>query len=310
MKINKEILNSFLEFYWLRPENAVVKYFQSHSWNDLDIKGNSIDISTGDGVYAFLHSGGRFNLNFDLFHDTRSNKFSHNKFIDIYDFNSKKYNPIISRRPKKYFTYGTDWKKYLLERAKKLNYFKNLVHHDNNDIPLPFEDQFFDFIHSNSLYWTNNPNKLISDINRIAKRDSYVVLEYSTIGMLSTLYKMKPILDKKSFDILNRKRTDEMKGVKGDVNFWINIIKKNNFVIEDLRAAWPNQILTDFWNIGLRPVSHLLIEMTKKLKKEDRVSIKKEWVKIFYDILFPLCTKPKPFKPKEASYVTFILRKK
>ena len=101
-----------------------------------------------------------------------------------------------------------------------------------------------------------------------------------------------------------------MKGVKGDINFWIDVIKKNNFIIEDIRAAWPNQILTDFWNIGLRPISHLLIEMAKNLNNQHRSKIKKEWVKIFYEILLPLCTKPTPYKPKEASYVTFILRKK
>ena len=310
MKINKEKLNSFLEFYWLRPENGIIKYFQSHSWSDMKIYGNSIDISTGDGIYAFLHSGGRFNTNFDLFHDTASKKFSHDKFIDIYDFNSKKYKPLISKKPNFFFSHGSDWKKHLLERADKLNCFKNLIQHDNNEIPLPFEDEYFDFIHSNSLYWTNNPNKLIKDINRITKKNSNVVLEYSTTGMLSTLFRLKPILNKRSFDILNRKRTDEMKGVKGDVNFWIDIIKKNNFVIEDIRAAWPNQILTDFWNIGLRPVSHLLIEMAKNLNNQHRSKIKKEWVKIFYEILLPLCTKPQQYKPKEASYVTFILRKK
>ena len=52
--------------------------------------------------------------------------------------------------------------------------------------------------------------------------------------MLSTLYDLKPILSKSAFDILDRKRTLEMKGIKGDINDWIDYIKKSNLKMRKL----------------------------------------------------------------------------
>ncbi len=310
MLINKKKLRNFLNFYWLRPENAIVKYFQSYSWSDIHWKGKSIDISTGDGSYVFLHCGGEFDEKFDFYIDTKSEKFSHKKFIDIYDSFSKKYKPIIKKRPTKKFTIGTDWKDGLISKANSLNFFEKTLKHDNNFLPFPFHDNEFKFIHSNSLYWTNNPIKLLKDVNRILDKDGLAVLEFSTKNMLSTLYDLKPILSKSAFDILDRKRTLEMKGIKGDINDWIDYIKKSNLKIEEIRWAWPNKIITDFWNTGLRPISHLLIKMANKMSTLDRKKIKQEWVNIFYEILLPLSIKPKTYNPKKASYVTFILRKK
>ena len=310
MLIDKKKLKNFLNFYWLRPENAIVKYFQSYSWSDIKWKGKSVDISTGDGSYVFLHCGGEFDEKFDFYIDTKSEKFTHKKFIDIYDSFSKKYKPIIKKIPDKKFTIGTDWKDGLLAKAKSLNFFDKTIKHDNNFLPFPFEDNEFKFIHSNSLYWTNNPVKLLKDVNRVLDKDGLAVLEFSTQNMLSTLYDLKPILNKTAFDILDRKRTLEMKGIKGNIEDWLNYIKKSNFIIEDIRWAWPNKIITDFWNTGLRPISHLLIKMANNMSVSERRKIKKEWVNIFYEILLPLSTKPKTYNPKKASYVTFIIRKK
>ena len=310
MKIDNKKLRNFLSFYWLRPENAIVKYFQSYSWSDIKWKGKSIDISTGDGSYIFLHCGGEFDEKFDFYIDTHSNKFSHKKFIDIYDSYSKNYKPIFKKKPKKIIDVGTDWKQGLLSKAKKLNFFKKAILHDNNILPFPFQDGEFKFIHSNSLYWTNNPKKLLKDVNRILDKDGLCVLEFSTKNMLSTLFELKPILSKSAFNILDRKRTLEMKGIKGDISDWSRYIKNSGFIIEDIRWAWPNKIITDFWNTGLRPISHLLIKMANNLKVKERLNVKKEWVEIFHEILLPLSTKPKFYNPKKASYVTFILRKK
>ena len=54
-----------MRMYYLA--NGIVKYFQSESWLDIKWQGKSIDISTADGMYVFLHCGGRFNPKFDFF---------------------------------------------------------------------------------------------------------------------------------------------------------------------------------------------------------------------------------------------------
>lgn len=310
MSIDDKKFKSFLEFYWLRPENAAVKYFQSSTWADVKWKGKSIDICCGDGVYVFLHQGGKFNNSFDCFTDTKKN-FSHNKkFIDIYNSFSKKYVPKIIKKPINNFDVGTDWKTGMLAKSKKLKIFNKLVKHDNNNLPLPFYDSEFNFLHSNALYWTKNAPILLKDVNRILNKNSYAVLEFSTENLLSTIFELKPLLSKEAFRILDRKRSVEMKGIKFKTKQWIQHIKKAGFIIEDIRVAWPNKIIVDFWNTGLRPISHLLIEMANNLNDKNRNKIKKEWVDIMFKILKPLSEKPKKFSLKKASYITFILRKR
>jgi len=298
-----------MEFYWMRPENGIVKYFQSESWSDIKIKSRSLDIATGDGTYLFLHSEGKFHIDFDFYVNTKSAKFSHEKFIDIYNTYSSNYKPKIIKKAKNNFDVVTDWKKGLLKKSEKLGCFKETILHDNNKLPLPFEDSEFDFVHSNALYWTNNPIKLLSEVRRVTNKDSYIVLEYATDKLLSTLFELKPYLDSKSFSILNRKRIEEMKGLKNSHQDIKNQIQKSGLKIEDVRLCWPNKIITNFWNIGLRPISHLMIEMANDLKKEKRSFIKKQWTKIFTEILTPLSIKPKNFKISEAPYITFILKK-
>lgn len=308
-KIKKNKLQNFMEFYWMRPENGIVKYFQSESWSDIKIKQKSLDISTGDGTYLFLHAEGKFHLDFDFYTNTNSSKFSHEKFIDIYDTFSSSYKPKIKNKAKFNFDVVTDWKKGLLKKAEKLGCFKETILHDNNKLPLPFEDNEFDFVHSNALYWTNNPIELLKEVRRITNQNSFIVLEYATDKLLSTLFELKPFLDAKAFSILNRKRIEEMKGLKNSYFDIKNQIIKSGLKIEDVRLCWPNKIITNFWNIGLRPVSHLMIEMANDLGKNKRVEIKKKWTKIFTEILTPLSIKPKEFKVQEAPYITFILKK-
>ena len=85
-QFSSEVFKAFLSLYWLRPENGALAYYQSQSWQDVKVSGPSIDISTGDGFSIFLHCGGRFHESFDFFcNNTAARRFSHDKFIDIYD---------------------------------------------------------------------------------------------------------------------------------------------------------------------------------------------------------------------------------
>ena len=56
-QFSSEVFKAFLSLYWLRPENGALAYYQSQSWQDVKVKGPSIDISTGDGFSIFLHCG-------------------------------------------------------------------------------------------------------------------------------------------------------------------------------------------------------------------------------------------------------------
>lgn len=308
-KFNTDLFNAFVSLYWLRPENGVLSYCMSQVWADVDVPERSIDLCTGDGTQVFLHCGGRFDDRFDIFSDTDANRFSHGRFVDIYNKVGSRYSPMISRVPRDRFQVGTDWKDALLVKAERLSFFQKLIKHDNNILPLPFDDSSFDLVTSNAIYWSKNAPLLLQDIARITNCGGKGVFQFCTPRMLSTLDRLSPFLNKRALAILDRKRSEEMKTLTADVSDWRIWIRKSGFRILDLRVTWPNQLVTDFWNIGLRPLAHLLIRMSEHLAESERLSIKREWVDICKDILAPLCHKPPKFSISKAPYVTFIVER-
>ena len=65
----------------------------------------------------------------------------------------------------------------------------------------------------------------------------------------------------------------------------------------------------DFWNIGLRPISHLLIQMSDELNIEKRKRIKEEWVNIFLELFKPLLKLNQSYSIENAPYLSFTLEK-
>ena len=68
-------------------------------------------------------------------------------------------------------------------------------------------------------------------------------------------------------------------------------------------------MIVDFWNIGLRPISHLLIQMADSLSVKERKKIKEEWVDIFFELFKPLFSLKQSYTPENAPYLYFQLKK-
>jgi hypothetical protein len=65
----------------------------------------------------------------------------------------------------------------------------------------------------------------------------------------------------------------------------------------------------DIWNIGMRPISHLLIQMSEAMSSEERIKIKKEWVDIFFELFKPLLNLSTQYPLEESPYLLFVLKK-
>lgn len=301
-------LKQFLNLYWLRPENGLITTFKSKAFDDIKFESPSLDLSCGDGLFSFIHFGGSFGKDFDYFKSTKAKKFSHNSFIDIYDSFDKNYSVKIKKRPTIKIDYGTDWKQSLLKKASVLNFYNNLILHDNNKIPIPFEKNYFKTIHSNSIYWVNNVSNLLKEIHRILHPDGIAILEVMTPYHLETLKELEQFLSPKAITILDRKRRESMPGLVPFLK-WKDLVLKNKFLIEDIRSVYPHKLIIELWNIGLRPISHLLIQMSESLSKEDRLRIKKEWVEIFFQLFKPLLYLKNSYVLEKDPYICFILKK-
>ena len=301
-------LRSYLQLNWLRPENALLSVFKSKCFADIEFNSPSIDISCADGIFTFIHLGGKFHEDFDYYKSTRAKEFNHSSFIDIYDSYDESYDPKIVEKPSSTIDYGTDWKQALLNKSSKLKLYKNLVLHDNNVTPLPFNDNFFKTIYSNSVYWVQNVENLLSDINRILHPDGLAILEVMTPSHLETLKNLASYLSPRAISILDRKRTETMPGLH-TAKEWKEIMLNAGFEIKEIRSVYPHKMIIDFWNIGLRPIAHLLIRMAYDIEEKERMEIKKEWVEIFFELFKPLISLKQTYSIDDDPYPCFILKK-
>jgi len=149
---------------------------------------------------------------------------------------------------------------------------------------------------------------MLNDIHRILMPGGRAVLEVMTPFLLETLNKLEKYLSPEAIAILNRQRRETMRGPR-KYDEWKKIILSSGLKIEEARSVYPNRTLIDIWNIGLRPVSHLLIRMTDSLDREERLAIKREWVDIFHTLFRPLLSLPVNYNLDDAPYLCWIVKK-
>ncbi|MFH1070335.1 MAG: methyltransferase domain-containing protein [Candidatus Glassbacteria bacterium] len=308
METTDKKLDRFLNLYWLRPENGLLCTFKSLVCIDVEFTRPSLDVSCGDGMFMFLHLGGELGEDFDYFRATRAGEFSHSKFIDIYNTFERDYRPTITAQAKTRIDVGTDWKQGLLDKAGALGLYDKLVQHDNNQVPLPLPDNYFSTVYSNSIYWVKDVEALLAEIHRVMKPGGRAVLEVKTPYLLDTLDRLGKHLSPEAVSILDRNRRATMPGSR-TYRQWRDVMDGAGFRVEDARSVYPNRILVDIWNVGLRPVSHLLIQMADNLKPDDRLRIKREWVEIFSTLFRPLLDLPPDHALEQSPYLCFLVRK-
>ncbi len=300
-------LRTLLMLDWLRPERAMMKLFKTISLEDVDFKSPSLDLSCGDGSLMFMHFGGEFEDDFDHYLTTRASEFSHDKFIDIYDIEANE-QPSVKKRPDYVVDYGTDWKDGLLDKARHLGAHANLTRHDNNELPLPFDNESLATVYSNSVYWVDNVEGLVSDIHRTLKPEGKIVLQLMTPHLLGTLDRLEGMLSEQAINILDRSRRSTMPGARTHAE-WEAIVKDAGFTNVTVETMFPSQLLIDIWNVGFRPISHLLIQMSNELDPAKRAKIKKEWVDIFHTLLLPLVSVPVTCPIEESPYIQIVASK-
>ncbi len=301
-------LKNYLNLFWLRPEKALLCAFNSKVFEDLKFESPSLDLSCGDGLFMAIHHGGVFKENFDSFASTRASEFSHSKFIDIYNNFEENYAVKFVKKPELEIDVGSDWKQKLLDKSSKLDLYRELILHDNNKIPLPFPDNHFKTIYSNAVYWVENVEVLLDDLYRITKPSGTVGLALLTPYLLETLDEFEKFLSPDAIEILDRQRRQTMPGLK-KYDDWNRIIRNTGFEIKEVRSVYPHKMIVDIWNVGLRPISHLLIQMSNSLSDEERVKIKSEWVEIFYKLFKPLLNLPQTYTLENSPYLYYILKK-
>ncbi len=199
-------LRSYLNAYWLRPENAFWMTLRSLTLSRCHANSPSIDISCGDGVFSFLHAGGEFDPSFDVFGAVTGLDRATGEHVDIFDTVVEHYEPAVVRRPDRHVDVGTDFKVSMLAKADALRFYHRLLEHDNN-LPLPFDDDAFASVYCNSAYWVRNIDPFLSELRRITRPHGRIILQVKLAEMAGfTLERHRDKLGDRFLEIIGRGR--------------------------------------------------------------------------------------------------------
>ncbi len=283
----QDLLKRFLQAYWLRPENAFWMALRSESLSQISIDSPSLDLCCGDGVFSFLHMGGEFTEEFDVFSAVDRLDDVNRTNADMFDCAPAKTAPAIMRSPHRTFNVGCDAKANLLGKAESLAIFDRLVQHDANET-LPFPDGSFETIYCNAVYWIENIDGLLNELKRTVRSSGRVVLQVKLASLRDyTLENHRSVLGDRFMDIIGRGRLECWPTV-ANRETWEKRFVDAGFSVENAKP-FITKTHAHIWDIGLRPIAPMLIRMANGLTPATRASIKRDWVSLFCDLLEPIC---------------------
>lgn len=311
---NIDLFKQFLNFYWLRPESALMQTLRSMSFR----KGlkyfneNSIDVACGDGIFSFLTLGGEFNEDADVY----KNLILQNNILrkkDTYDNYAKDYKLSIKCLPPKKFVYdsGCDIKENSLKRAKVLNFYKNtFIHNINYNFNI---NKKYNFVYSNSTYWSKNFNKHLTDLVKITEIEGHLLLQIKNTSIFKNYVqerKYNKIFGGKFTQIIDAGRKKSWPSLKSFNDIYTILRQIKNIKIIDIQPIYGD-VMPHIWNFGLRPIFDPLYLMTTKINPNDRIKIKRNFNNIFFEMfknyIGNFKVKSNPFK-QDIEY-TYILKK-
>ena len=304
MKYLKQLCN----VYWARPENALWINKVMNEMDQFKFDGKKLDLMCGHGIWSFVKAGGEFDYDFDCYRDVK-NLENYQKGVDIQDHFTENYKPSIIKEPSYKIEYGLDWKDNNLKKCNSLNFYENLVQADCN-FKLPLEDESFDSIFSNTIYWVDDLDNILSEVNRILKKDGKVCLVNYLPQINDYLKYYKDLkFSNEWIELVDRNRSKENKHIFS-IDNWTKIFEKHNLKLKKVIPT-VNQMYAHMWNIGLRPLSGKIIKLANNYNSQDYKEFKKDWVETLYTFLRPYAETPFFYDAdqKECVEAIFILEK-
>lgn len=282
-----ERLQRFLQAYWLRPENAFWMTIRSETLATEFIESPSLDLCCGDGVFSFLHLGGLFEPDFDVFLGADADAVRAAPGGDMFDHVDDAYLPRIARDPLWYYDVAADHKSSLLAKAARLNFYGLHVQCDANKA-LPFEDGAFKTIYCNSAYWIRNIDGLLKELRRVTAEEGRIILHVKLDSFHTySLNRFAAALGDRFLARINGGRLANWPTLGSDAA-WRQRFERAGLAVVG-RIPFITATHVHIWEVGLRPIAPMLVKMTRALRPGTRAAIKLEWVELFMDLCAPLC---------------------
>lgn len=282
----RDRLERYLNAFWLRPENALWMALRSDVLDDYAFDAPSLDLSCGDGLFSFLHAGGRLSDAFDAYTAVGHLDRVSREHADMYDHVEGSYQPAVVEAPRRRITTGTDLKPSLLTKAARLDFYDELVQADHNQ-PLDMQDGRYRTIFGNSIYWVQRIDAHLADLRRLAAPGATVLFQVKLDAVRDyTLHEHEAMLGAKWLELIGRGRF-ECWPATGDEAAWRLRFERAGFAVQDI-VPFITRTHAHVWDIGLRPIAPLLVRMTNAIDPDTRLSIKRDWVALLLDLLEPM----------------------
>jgi SAM-dependent methyltransferase len=289
--MNHSYLQAFLEYYWLRPETAMWRALDCTALARFKFRRPSLDLGCGDGAFSFIRAGAVYEPDYDAFlHVGGLDRFFEGE--DIYNrFDAAAAKLSIAKPPSYRFDVGLDHKPALISKAGLTGLYLNFVEADAN-MPLPLPSGHFATVFANIVYWLSNHQATLAEIARVLKPDGRAYLHlpsdtFRNYSFYQRLYVQTGNTKWQWLERIDRGRSDSIKLVQS-IEQW-----QADFEVAGLRIVSSQRYLSkltlETWDIGLRPLSPVLIELVRKLTAEERLDVKSKWIAALQPLLENLC---------------------
>lgn len=284
-------LAQFMNLYWLRPETALWRTLDCMALQGIEFTPPIIDVGCGDGLFSFTRGGGMLSPEYDMFTQVENLDSFFDK-VDIYNhFDESVVDPVVQKKTTYQIDLGLDHKEALLKKAVLLGCYNQVKVCDVNN-PLPIENSRYRTVFCNILYWLENYKNALNEFHRILADDGKVVLfvpndTFKDYCIYQRLYVKTGDPQWAWLNLIDRGRSENIKLCQSKKQ-WLSDFDVAGFKVVNHRQ-YLSKTVVEAWDIGLRPISPLLIEMSNKLLLKDRLSIKKKWIAHFIPLIEPLC---------------------
>jgi SAM-dependent methyltransferase len=289
--MQNKYLKNLLEYYWLRPETAVWRAIDCAVLDGIELEPPVIDLGCGDGAFSFLRAGGCYSLDYDFSTETINlGKFFSN--VDIYDHCDSAACSERIMEPAHYkIDIGFDHKPALLAKAALTGLYGRTVEGDANT-ELPFARASIRTVYSNILYWLEDYPATLREIARVLKPGGRCIIQvpserFREFSFYQRLFVKTGNPQWEWLKLLDRGRSDSIKNYKSEAE-WRMDFETAGLCVERCTPYLPRLVI-EAWDIGLRPISPMLIEMASSLYPAKRREIKQKWVANLLPMLGPLC---------------------
>jgi SAM-dependent methyltransferase len=283
-----KLFEQFLNFFWLRPESALLTALRADAlqttFEFFGKESRTIDVSCGDGVFSFLTMGGKLSPETDMFRSLNVESIFREGDEDHFDSYDEDYFVEVEKSPDRSYEYGSDWKPNLLSKANHLDFYTELIEHDNND-PLPFEDGSMSYVYNNSAYWVERFDFHLQDLVRITEPGGHVVLEMKTEAIKEyTSRNYAPFMGKRFHEIIDAGRLSTWRGLRSKSEILSTLEGLDDCHIQTVEPIYGG-LPIQMWDIGLRPLFPPLSKLANGVTDEKRLEVKAEWCTIIYELL-------------------------